>query len=84
MLDVALIRERFEALSPHLDERGRRLFAAAEAAALKATVQAEEPPAFTVVGLQVTEVKVRGAAAAFTVTPAVLDTPLRVAVTVEA
>src|ERR1700751_5429199 len=33
MLDVALIRERFEALSPHLDERGRRLFAASEAAA---------------------------------------------------
>ena len=33
MLDVALIRERFEALSPHLDERGRRLFAATEAAA---------------------------------------------------
>jgi hypothetical protein len=33
MLDVALIRERFEALSPHLDERGRRLFATTEAAA---------------------------------------------------
>ena len=33
MLDVVLIRERFEALSPHLDERGRRLFAATEAAA---------------------------------------------------
>src|ERR1700689_5458433 len=33
MLDVALIRERFEALSPHLDERARRLFAATEAAA---------------------------------------------------
>src|SRR5271166_3029393 len=33
MLDVALIRERFEALSPLLDERGRRLFAATEAAA---------------------------------------------------
>jgi len=33
MLDVALIRERFEALSPYLDERGRRLFAATEAAA---------------------------------------------------
>src|SRR5271169_5480349 len=33
MRDVALIRERFEALSPNLDERGRRLFAATEAAA---------------------------------------------------
>src|SRR5208337_1661048 len=33
MLYVALSRERFEALSPHLDERGRRLFAATEAAA---------------------------------------------------
>ncbi len=33
MVDVALIRERFEALSPHLDERGRRLFAATEATA---------------------------------------------------
>ena len=33
MLDVALIGERFEALSPHLDERGRRLFAATKAAA---------------------------------------------------
>ena len=33
MLDVALICERFETLSPHLDERGRRLFAATEAAA---------------------------------------------------
>jgi len=33
MVDTALIRERFEALSPHLDERGRRLFAATEAAA---------------------------------------------------
>jgi hypothetical protein len=29
----SLIRERFEALSPHLDERARRLFAATEAAA---------------------------------------------------
>jgi Rhodopirellula transposase DDE domain len=33
MIDEALIRRRFEALSPHLDERGRRLFAATEAAA---------------------------------------------------
>jgi hypothetical protein len=33
MVDVAVIRERFEALSPHLDERRRRLFAASEAAA---------------------------------------------------
>jgi hypothetical protein len=33
MRDGTLIRERFEALSPHLDERGRRLFAATEAAA---------------------------------------------------
>ena len=33
MLDVTLIRERLEALSPHLDERGRRLFAAIKAAA---------------------------------------------------
>ncbi|HET9582764.1 MAG TPA: ISAzo13 family transposase [Bradyrhizobium sp.] len=33
MTDAALIRVRFEALSPHLDERGRRLFAATEAAA---------------------------------------------------
>src|SRR5437764_13801935 len=33
MIDPAVIRERFEALSPHLDERGRRRFAAREAAA---------------------------------------------------
>jgi Rhodopirellula transposase DDE domain len=33
MIDEALIRRRFEALSPHLNERGRRLFAATEAAA---------------------------------------------------
>lgn len=31
MVDPAPIRERFSRLSPHLDERGRRLFAAAEA-----------------------------------------------------
>jgi Rhodopirellula transposase DDE domain len=33
MIDTALIRRRFEALSPHLDERERRLFAATEAKA---------------------------------------------------
>jgi Rhodopirellula transposase DDE domain len=33
MIDHQLIRERFLALSPHLDERGRRMFAAAEAKA---------------------------------------------------
>jgi hypothetical protein len=31
MIDETLIRERFAAISPHLDERGRRIFAAAEA-----------------------------------------------------
>ena len=31
MIDEILIRERFAAISPHLDERGRRIFAAAEA-----------------------------------------------------
>ncbi len=33
MIDVGLIRSRFASLSPHLDERGRRLFAATEARA---------------------------------------------------
>lgn len=33
MIDVALIRSRFAELSPHLDERGRRLLAATEARA---------------------------------------------------
>src|SRR5260370_16034145 len=33
MIDHALIRQRFQALSSHLDERERRLFAATEAAA---------------------------------------------------
>ena len=33
MVDVALIRSRFADLSPHLDERGRRLLAASEARA---------------------------------------------------
>ena len=33
MIDVALIRSRYASLSPHLDERGRRLFAATEARA---------------------------------------------------
>ncbi len=33
MIDVSLIRSRFADLSPHLDERGRRLFAATEARA---------------------------------------------------
>jgi hypothetical protein len=33
MIDAVLIRIRFEALSPRLDERGRRLVAATEAAA---------------------------------------------------
>ena len=33
MIDVALVRSRFASLSPHLDERGRRLFAATEARA---------------------------------------------------
>ena len=33
MIDVDLIRLRFASLSPHLDERGRRLFAATEARA---------------------------------------------------
>jgi hypothetical protein len=33
MIDQDPIRERFLALSPHLDERGRRMFAAAEAKA---------------------------------------------------
>ena len=31
MIDITGIRERFLALSPHLDERGRRIFAASEA-----------------------------------------------------
>ncbi len=31
MVDPAAIRARYEALSPHLDERGRRVFAASEA-----------------------------------------------------
>jgi hypothetical protein len=31
MVDAAAIRARYEALSPHLDERGRRVFAASEA-----------------------------------------------------
>ena len=31
MIDTSLIRDRFAALAPHLDERGRRSFAAAEA-----------------------------------------------------
>jgi len=31
MIDETGIRERFAAVSPHLDERGRRLLAAAEA-----------------------------------------------------
>src|SRR5579864_6859019 len=31
MIDEGAIRERFAAVSPHLDERGRRMFAAAEA-----------------------------------------------------
>jgi hypothetical protein len=56
---------------------------AAEAAPLSVTAQAEEPPAFTDVGLQVSEVNVMGAAAAFTVMEAVLETVLKVAVTVE-
>lgn len=34
MIDVALIRSRFADLSPHLDERGRRLLAATEARAV--------------------------------------------------
>jgi Rhodopirellula transposase DDE domain len=33
MVDPAAIRARYEALSPHLDERGRRVFAASEARA---------------------------------------------------
>jgi hypothetical protein len=33
MIDETLIRERFAAISPHLDERGRRIFTAAEAKA---------------------------------------------------
>jgi len=33
MVDSALIRSRFALLSPHLNERGRRLFAASEARA---------------------------------------------------
>ena len=33
MIDIEAIRARFSQLSPHLDERGRRLFAAAEARA---------------------------------------------------
>ena len=33
MINVSLIRSRFADLSPHLDERGRRLFAATEARA---------------------------------------------------
>jgi hypothetical protein len=31
MIDLEPIRERFSRLSPHLDERGRRIFAAVEA-----------------------------------------------------
>ncbi|MCW6508730.1 ISAzo13-like element transposase-related protein, partial [Lichenifustis flavocetrariae] len=31
MIDIGSIRERYAALSPHLDERGRRVFAATEA-----------------------------------------------------
>ncbi len=33
MIDIDLIRSRYAGLSPHLDERGRRLFAATEAGA---------------------------------------------------
>jgi hypothetical protein len=33
MIDVAAIRQRFSAVAPFLDERGRRVIAAAEAAA---------------------------------------------------
>src|SRR5450432_4651892 len=33
MIDLEPIRERFSRLSPHLDERGRRMLAAAEAKA---------------------------------------------------
>ena len=33
MIDINLIRERYAALSPHLDERGKRIFAAGEARA---------------------------------------------------
>jgi len=33
VIDTALIRQRFEAIAPFLDERGRRLVAASEAAA---------------------------------------------------
>jgi hypothetical protein len=33
MIDIAAIKARFETLSPYLDERGRRLFAATEAQA---------------------------------------------------
>ena len=33
MLDFEAIRHRYTQLSPHLDERGRRMFAAAEARA---------------------------------------------------
>jgi hypothetical protein len=31
MIDVTSIRDRYAAVSPHMDERGRRLFAAGEA-----------------------------------------------------
>ena len=31
MIDIALIRDRYGALSQHLDERARRVFAATEA-----------------------------------------------------
>ncbi len=34
MIDTSVIRDRFIALAPHLDERGRCLFAAAEARAV--------------------------------------------------
>src|SRR5712675_3331318 len=52
VIDVSAIRQRFEALAPVLDERGRRRFAAAEAtsaghggiiAVMRATVRPSSP-----------------------------------------
>ena len=44
MIDVNAIRERYAALSQHLDERARRVFAATEAPRDDNTVQLHMPP----------------------------------------
>jgi hypothetical protein len=56
MLDFEAIRHRYTQLSPHLDERGRRMFAAAEARAagyggIAAVSRATGLAASTIVGV---------------------------------